>query len=451
MPFADAKQDDTLRSWGLQPLPAPQTPVSIRSRHATLPRSPDKTMLPRGLGRSYGDVCLNGDGLLLMTDPLDRWISFDPLTGILQCEAGVSLDAILKLAVPRGWFPSVTPGTRFVSVGGAIANDVHGKNHHRAGTFGAHVRGFELLRSDGARQWCSRTSHADRFRATIGGLGLTGLITWAELQLQPIHNPMMDTEDLRMDGLSAFFDLADESDAHWDYTVAWVDGLASGEKLGSGIFMRGNHARPDDATPTTKKLRKPVEVPLHAPDFALNRHSIRLLNFMQDLKLRGDRQQKQIHFAPFFYPLDGVGGWNKLYGRRGFFQYQFVVPRSGQQSPVRDILRTLSESDESVFLAVLKCFGDAPPEGLLSFPRPGVTLALDFPNRGDSTLNLMKELDEIVFSNGGALYPAKDARMSPDHFRRGFPALDLFQTHIDPAFSSDFARRVEAIPPRNPS
>ena len=445
MSAPDAKQDDSLRSWGLLPRPAPQIPVTIRSRHAPLPRSPDKSALPRGMGRSYGDVCLNGDGLLLMTDRLDRWISFDPVTGILQCESGVSLDAILRLAVPLGWFPAVTPGTRFVSVGGAIANDVHGKNHHRAGTFGAHVRGFELLRSDGARQWCSRGSHADRFRATIGGLGLTGLITRAELQLQPIHNPMMDTEDIRMDGLASFFDLADESDAHWDYTVAWIDGLATGNQLGRGIFMRGNHAGPEVAA-SEKKLRKPIEVPLHAPDFALNRQSIRMLNFLQHQKLRGDRQQKQTHFAPFFYPLDGVGGWNKLYGRRGFYQYQFVVPRDGPHSPVREILRTLSESDESVFLAVLKCFGDAPPEGLLSFPRPGVTLALDCPNRGESTRKLMHELDEIVFSNGGALYPAKDARMSPEHFRQSFPALDLFQAHIDPAFSSDFARRVEAIP-----
>ncbi len=428
----------TFESWGRTPR-CTHTVSPLFSRRQSLPRRTD-SLLPFGLGRSYGDSCLNDNGSLLLTRGLDRWIRFDRDTGRLECEAGVSLDDIHHLTVPAGWFLPVTPGTRFVTVGGAIANDVHGKNHHRSGTFARHVRSFELLRSDGSRRLCSRQQNADWFRASVGGLGLTGLITRAELQLRPIVSPLIDNEEIRMRNLNEFFDLADASDATHEYTVAWVDCLAGGDALGRGIFIRGNHS----STPAPLVVPPPrsLPVPLDAPSFLLNTHSVRAFNSLYAAKLKTDRVRGDKHYQPFFYPLDAVGHWNRLYGKRGFFQHQCVVPRDGYGGPIRDILRRIAASGQASFLAVLKLFGDLPAEGLLSFPRPGVTLALDFPNRGPSTLRLLDELDSVVFSHGGALYPAKDARMSPAHFQKSFPALDTFERYRDPAFSSSFWRRV---------
>lgn len=438
-----AGMTSTPESWGRLPK-VTQTCRTVYSRFATLPDT-GAPFLAHGLGRSYGDSCLNDQGTLLLTRPLDQWIALDTASGILECEAGVSLAEILTRVVPEGWFPPVTPGTKHVTVGGAIANDVHGKNHHVAGTFGAHVLGFELLRSDGSRAWCSRTENAARFRATIGGLGLTGLITRARIQLKSIANPVIDEEQIRMRNLEDFFRLADESDSTHEYTVAWLDTLATGDRIGTGVFMRGNHAGPDAPA---KKIKGPlpVSVPVDAPSFLLNRQSIKLFNTLYARKVKGERHRGFTHYEPFFYPLDVLPGWNKLYGGRGFFQHQCVVPRDGSGGPIRDILETISRSGEASFLAVLKCFGSAPPEGLMSFPREGVTLALDFPNRGTPTRELMDELDHIVLQNGGAVYPAKDARMAPETFRKSFPALDAFQAEIDPAFSSCFYRRVTANP-----
>lgn len=426
-------------SWGRIPRVS-QTCAPVYSRFAPLPNE-GTPFLARGLGRSYGDSCLNDQGTVLLTRPLDLWIAFDPENGVLECEAGVSLAEILERTVPLGWFLPVTPGTKFVTVGGAIANDVHGKNHHVAGTFCAHVLGLELLRSDTGLAWCDRTRHPERFRATAGGLGLTGLITRARIQLKKIHNPVIDEEQIQMRCLEEFFQLADESDSTHEYTVAWLDTLAAGDRVGTGIFMRGNHA-PADAPSRKARGPLPISVPVDAPPFLLNRQTIRLFNTLYAKKVRGSRHRSFTHYEPFFYPLDVLGGWNRLYGKRGFFQHQCVVPRCGSDGPIRDILNTIARSGESSFLAVLKCFGKAAPEGWLSFPRPGVTLALDFPNRGTPTRELMDELDQIVLSNGGALYPAKDARMSPEAFQKSFPELSRFQAEIDPAFSSCFARRV---------
>lgn len=427
-------------SWGRLPK-AVHTCRPVHSRFDPLPADTPGPLLPHGLGRSYGDSCLNHQGTLLLTRPLDQFIAFDPEHGLLTCEAGVSLAEILDFAVPRGWFLPVTPGTKHVTLGGAIANDVHGKNHHVAGTFGAHITELELLRSDSTRTPCSRTQNAARFRATVGGLGLTGLISRATLRLKPVSSPAIDHEQLRIRNLAEFFAHADASDTTHEYTVAWLDTLASGDSLGKGIFMRGNHAPAGTPLPTPRRPL-PLSVPLDAPAALLNRATIRAFNTLYARKLRGDRSREIIPFEPFFYPLDVLPGWNRLYGKRGFFQHQCVVPRDGDGGPIRDILRAIARSREASFLAVLKCFGTAPPEGLLSFPRPGVTLALDFPNRGTSTRELMDELDHIVLQNGGALYPAKDARMAPETFRHSFPALDLFLPHIDPAFSSSFLRRV---------
>ncbi len=425
-------------SWGGLPAVS-QTLYPVRNRTHPLPPV-DTHMLPYGLGRSYGDSCLNHMGTLLTTDQLDRWISFDPASGVLHCEAGVSLAQILELVVPKGWFLPVTPGTRHVTLGGAIANDVHGKNHHRAGTFGRYVREIELLRSDGSRTQCSRTRNARWLRATIGGLGLTGLITTVKLQLRPIVSRNMEVEEIKMTGLKQFFDLADASDPTHEYTVAWVDCLATGAQLGRGIFFRANHSETPSSLNSDRT--RSFSVPMRAPNWLLNPISIQGFNALYRNKLRTDCHLATQDYRPFFYPLDRVENWNRLYGKRGFYQHQCVVPRDGHEGAIQELLERIGRSGQASFLAVLKLFGDHPPEGLLSFPRPGVTLALDFPNRGESTLKLFRELDDVVMQAGGALYPAKDARMSSDHFRQFTPALDTFLPYVDPAFSSSFHRRV---------
>ncbi len=413
-------------AWRQEPLPLPETAAGS---------------LPRGLGRSYGDSCLNDGGTLLDTTRLNHFIDFDRETGVLRCEAGVSLEAILETCVPLGWFLPVCPGTKFVTVGGAIANDIHGKNHHRAGTFGRHVGGFELLRSDGQRLFCSEHENRTWYAATIGGLGLTGLITWAEIRLRPIASPMIDQESVRFGNLDEFFDLATESDARFEYTVAWIDCLARGSSLGRGIFMRGNHSE-NPAPLVAAGGRSSAAIPCFAPGFLLNRLSIRAFNQLYYHRQRRRVVSRPLHFDPFFYPLDSIGHWNRLYGRRGFLQYQYVVPVEGAREATREILTRIASSDEGSFLSVLKVFGDLPSPGILSFPRPGTTLALDFANRGRPTLQLLNELDEIVRRCRGRVYPAKDARMSAEAFRDYFEECGRFSEFIDPAISSSFWRRV---------
>ena len=402
----------------------------------------DATVLPYGLGRSYGDSCTNDGGWLLATAGLDRWVAWDPATGLLRAEAGVTLAEVLAMVVPQGWFLPVTPGTKFVTLGGAVANDVHGKNHHVAGTWGCWVRAFELQRSDGSRMVCTPHDNVDWFGATIGGLGLTGLITWVEVQLRRVCNPYLHVETLRVGDLSAFFSLAKASDRDFEHTVSWVDCLASGPGLGRGLFMRGDHAPSlGEALPLAKR-RRTLPFPLDAPGWLLNRWSITLFNALYWRRLRGARRADVQHYEPFFYPLDAIDDWNRMYGSRGFFQYQFVVPMPDAERVVHEVLTRIARSGEASFLAVLKCFGDVASPGWLSFPRPGVTLALDLPNRGVSTLSLMDDLDRLVGEAGGALYPAKDARMGGAMFRQSFPRWEEFASYVDPAFSSSFWRRV---------
>jgi FAD/FMN-containing dehydrogenase len=429
------------RSWGRYPdaTPAAVVPVVWRSDPPPLERL-GGPVLPYACGRSYGDSCLNDGGLLLDTGGLDRMIAFEEERGLLRCEAGVTLAEILALIVPRGWFLPVVPGTRWVSVGGAIANDIHGKNHHRAGTFGAHVTRLELLRSSGDRIVC--TPDDEVFRATVGGLGLTGLILWAEIRLKPVPGPGIAMERIRFSGLDAFFDLAAE-DADYEYTAAWVDCLARGRRMGRGIYLRGDHAPRERQVPSPL-LPARLRMPADAPAGLLNRFTLGLFN---EAYYRGGlraRHKTNVPYAPFFFPLDGVGDWGRFYGRRGFLQYQCVVPDQPGGGPIRTILERISHSGEPASLAVLKRFGGAPSPGLLSFPRAGMTLAVDFAFRGRLTLALLDELDAVVREAGGAVYPAKDARMSPRSFREFFPALERFTRQRDPKFSSSFWRRVHA-------
>ncbi len=403
----------------------------------------DRFILPYGLGRSYGDSCLNDDGVLLDMTHLNRFISFDRQQGILRCEAGVTLEEILKLIVLQGWFLSVTPGTKFVTVGGAIANDIHGKNHASGGNFGHHVRKFELLRSNGERLICSPTENPDWFRATIGGLGLTGVIVWAELQLKAIRSPFFAVETITFRNLEEFFEIAIESDdAGYEYTVAWIDSLAKGSSLGRGWFMRGNNASP----PFDHTLRLPknrhINVPLDAPNFALNYLSVRAFNFLMYHKQQKRVKRKIMYYEPFFYPLDSIGQWNRIYGKSGFFQYQFVIPYDDDYAAIRFILHKIATSGMLPFLNVFKTFGDIPSLGMLSFPRKGVTLAIDFPKKCQEMLNFLDELDQIVKDNGGVVYPAKDTRMSAASFQAFYPQWQEFAKYVDPKFSSSFWRRV---------
>lgn len=395
-------------------------------------------VLASGLRRSYGDSCLNGGGAMIDMTGLDHFVSFDRATGLLVAEAGVSLAEILKLVVPAGFFLPVTPGTKFVTLGGAVANDVHGKNHHRAGTIGRWIRRLDVMRSDGAERSLSPDDTTGAFAATIGGLGLTGVITRVALELLPVASSSMEVQTIPFRDLSEFFALAAESETTHDYTVAWVDCLASGSTLGRGIFTRARHG--NDGPLQVHSTAGP-SVPLDAPGFLLNRLSLSAFNEIY-YRLAGRPRQTTMSYSPFFYPLDTVGNWNRLYGRRGFYQYQSVVPPANAGPVTAEMLRTIAETGQGSFLAVLKTFGDVPSPGLLSFPMEGTTLALDFANHGPPTLSLLDKLDAIVREAGGRLYPAKDGRLPPAMFQAGYPGLEQFKTHIDPGISSTFWRRM---------
>ena len=425
------------KSWNRIPAVRHRAAYELRDRHAPLPAlAADESCLPYGAGRSYGDVCLNPDQSLLLTRGLDRFIAFDRATGRLACEAGVRLAEILDLVAPTGWFLPVTPGTRFATLGGAIANDVHGKNHHVAGAFGHHVLSFEVLGSDGARYPCAPDRNPELFSATIGGLGLTGLITRAELQLAPIANAFMTIEARKFRSLDEFWTLNADAERDWPYAVAWIDCASA---RGRGILLCGAHAPAQGRLPAHRErgLAFPVDPPLSL----VNRLSLKAFNFAYYHRPlpRGRALQ---HYAPYFYPLDALRDWNRIYGRKGFYQYQCVLPPASARAGVAEMLKAIARSGTGSFLAVLKTFGARESLGLMSFPRPGATLALDFPGANAATAGLFERLDTIVREAGGALYAGKDARMSGAMFRLSYPRFETFARFIDPKFSSGFWRRV---------
>ncbi|MBW1668563.1 MAG: FAD-binding oxidoreductase [Deltaproteobacteria bacterium] len=393
--------------------------------------------LAYGMGRSYGDVCLNPGGTLWVTTRLNHFMAFDDRAGRLVCEAGVLLRDIQRLAVPRGWMLPVTPGTQLVTVGGAIANDVHTKNHHVMGSFGDHVRNLTLIRTDGEVIRCGPNERSDWFAATVGGLGLTGVIIQAEIQLRRVAGPWLETEIVPYGNLDEFFRLADDSEADWEHTVSWIDCISGGG--GRGLFLRGNPTSPGNL-PEPKGCN--VTVPFVPPFSLVNRLSLRLFNmaYYHAKKRRAGRAVR--HYEPFFYPLDNVLEWNRMYGPKGFFQYQCVVPRKVGKIAIQTILKEISRSGDGSFLAVLKTLGNRQSIGMLSFPQPGVTLALDFPNKGTHTYKLLERLDAIVYEAKGRLYPAKDSRMPKQLFELGYPRLKEFLKYRDPGISSGFSRRV---------
>lgn len=422
-------------SWGgLQRAPHRLVDLHDRSRLA-LRADAAAPGLAYGNGRSYGDVCLNPGGLLWRTRGLDRFIAFDPASGLLEAEAGVLLDDIIRLALPHGWFLPVTPGTRFVTLGGAIANDVHGKNHHHAGSFGEHVQGLELLRSDGTRLACTRDGgHADWLRASIGGLGLTGLIVSARLRLKPVPGPWLDTETEPFASLDEFFALSAAAERDWEYNVAWIDCL-HGRR---GVFFRARHGEGAGTEPPQRQRALGFTPPLSL----INAASLRLFNAAYYRRQAARRGPARQHWQPFFYPLDGIRDWNRIYGPRGFYQYQCVLPRATERAATAELLEAIRAAGMGSFLAVLKTFGERPAAGLLGFPLPGTTLALDFPNQGAATLALFERLDAIVQAADGRLYAAKDARMSAALFAQGQPNLQQFLAYRDPGISSAMSRRL---------
>jgi len=434
--FKKTQSAEQAYSWGQYPRVS-QTFHDQAWRCDSLPTT-SKTMLPIGQNRSYGDSCLNHEGMVISSRFLNHFIDFDPHQGMLTCEAGVTLERILQLIVPCGWFLPVVPGTQFASVGGAIANDVHGKNHHTQGNFGHHILGLELLKSDGTRLWCNRETQSALFYATIGGLGLTGFITYATIQLKPIRSAFMQMRTIQYGHVDEFIELNHALSSQYEYTVAWVDSLATGKKLGQGHFIVGDHASIPEP-PKVGNLK--LAVPFAFPGDALNSLTVKMFNFAYYHRKGTRKDQSQlVHYRPFFFPLDAIARWNKIYGREGFLQYQCVIPKDAIL--LKEILRTVSESESGSFLTVLKEFGDLPSQGIMSFPMGGYTYALDFPFKGQKTLDLLERLDQIVIASGGRVYPAKDARMSKAAFKQFYPQIESFHSLIDPHFSSSFWRRV---------
>ena len=390
-----------------------------------------------GMGRSYGDACLNPQGTLWLTTGLDHFIAFDDRTGRLVCEVGVLLRDIQRLAVPRGWILPVTPGTQLVTVGGAIANDVHGKNHHVQGAFGDHVQHLTLLRTDGETIQCGPDERPDWFAATVGGVGLTGVIVQAEIQLRRIPGPWLETETIPYANLDEFFQLADDSEAQWEHTVSWIDCIPGSG--GRGVFMRGNPVAAErQPVPPGRQLTMPIVPPVSL----VNRLSLRPFN-MAYYHLKKWRAGRAVtHYEPFFYPLDNLLEWNRMYGPRGFFQYQSVVPRGVARDAVQSMLQEIARFGDGSFLAVLKTFGNRAPVGMLSFAQPGATLALDFPNHGEHTQKLFARLDAIVTEARGRIYLAKDARMPRALFEAGYSRLPEFLKYRDRGISSGLSRRL---------
>ena len=409
------------------------TPANTRS---SLPVSP-KPSIPFGMGRSYGDACLNIEGRVWDTAGLDHFLDFNTDTGVLTCEPGVLLRDIQNCCIPQGWMLPVTPGTQMATVGGAIANDVHGKNHHVFGTFGDHILQLKLLRTDGQTVICSATENSEYFAATVGGIGLTGVIVAATLQLRKVAGPWLETETIPYGNLNEFFVLAAESEPDWEYTVSWVDCLSGSG--GRGLFMRGSHASNVSRVEPIGRLRSFPFVP---PVSLVNKGSLRLFNNVYFYLNRGKQGGNITHYQPFFYPLDNLQHWNRMYGPKGFYQYQSVVPTSLAPDATQAMLDEIARSGQGSFLAVLKTFAERPAVGMLSFPKAGTTLALDFPNRGEATESLFRRLDAIVVEAGGRIYLGKDARMPRSVFEVGYPRLEEFLPFRDPGISSDMSRRL---------
>ncbi|HMF54926.1 MAG TPA: FAD-binding oxidoreductase [Pyrinomonadaceae bacterium] len=411
-----------------------------------------ESVIARGQGRSYGNAAMNEGGVVMMTEKLDRVISFDERNGWLTAEAGMTLDEVFRNFLPRGWFPSVTPGTRFVSLGGCVAADVHGKNHHHDGTFGANVREIEIAMADGSRVRCSPERNAELFFATLGGMGLTGVITEVTYRLIPVESAYVVVRHNKARDLDASLSLLEGEE--WDdrYSVAWIDCLARGRALGRSVLMSGHHARREEISgkieePLKLKERGKLNLPFDFPQWVLNSLTISAFNRFYYLWQGAKREPFVTDYATFFHPLDSINNWNRMYGRRGFIQYQCVLPPQESSEGLRKLLEELARERRASFLAVLKRFG-AQNQGMLSFPMEGYTLALDMPVSDGGLFPFLDRLDEIVLKHGGRVYLAKDTRVKAETFRRMYPRFSEWEqvkrkVDAENRFNSDLARMLE--------
>ncbi len=408
--------------------------------------------LVRGLGRSYGDAAQNAGGLVLRLLGSAHQAVLDPAAGTVTVPAGVNLDDLLRVIVPRGWFVPVTPGTRFVTIGGAVASDIHGKNHHVEGSFGNHVTSLTLLLADGSQVVVGPDQRPDLFWATVGGMGLTGVILDATIRLLPIETSRMSVDTTRIPDLEALFTAMSEGDDDYRYSVAWIDLVAKGSSLGRSVLTRGDHATTaqlgpkESVQPFAYGPHQLISVPpLVPPMGVLNHATVAAFNEVWFRKAPRHREGELQGIGAFFHPLDLVGSWNRLYGAKGMVQYQFVVP-FGAEDAMRTVIERLSASGAASFLAVLKRFG-AGNQAPLSFPAPGWTLALDVPGASHGLGDLLHGLDRVVLDAGGRHYFAKDAHTTAAAIRRGYPRLDEWKAvrdAVDPhgVWQSDLSRRL---------
>lgn len=440
-------QKEVLSGWGNIPkseckVTYPRDAADIRKLLAV------DQILPRGLGRSYADQATNQSHLILKMEKMDRFIAFDDHTGILKCEAGVTLDEIISVLAPRGWFPMITPGTKYITIGGAIANDVHGKAHHADGCFVNCVYDFTIMLADGRILRASREENSDLFWANFGGLGLLGTILTATVQLRKIETTYFKQKAIVAKNLDEMLDAIEESNHEFTYSVAWIDPMAKGKRLGRGVLTVGNHARLEDLPAKLNKNplkvgKKPLlKVPFYLPEFILNTFTVSLLNVALYWMQKSARTIS--HYDSFFYPLDMISEWNRGYGKRGFIQYQFVVPMLNGRENIRKILTEITNSNCIPFLNVLKKFGKA--QGILSFPFEGYTFAIDFPVT-PQLKPFTQKLDKMVLDMGGRIYLGKDAYLDENTFKAMYPQYKEWQEikkKYDPAnvFTSDLSRRI---------
>lgn len=412
----------------------------------------DAPMISRGLGRSYGDAALNANGNVVLTERVNRFLQFDAESGRLRAEAGVSLADVIDVCLPRGWFPQVTPGTKYVSLGGCLAADVHGKNHHQVGAFSSSVEEFSLITADGATLKCARDENSDVFWATVGGMGLTGVVSELTLKLKKVETAYVISQHVKAADLESAFQVLAAEGPESEYSVAWIDCLARGRKLGRSIIMQGRHASVDELSTAKQKAplqaatRRHRRLPVNLPSWVLNPLSISSFNALYYYR-QGKKTRPFISDVDsFFYPLDAIDNWNRMYGNNGFVQYQCVLPSAKAFDGIKTLLERLAKSRRASFLAVLKRMGPA-SQGLMSFPMEGYTLALDLPLRGKGLFALLDELDEQVLAAGGRVYLAKDARLGARAFAGMYPQLEEWQKiklRIDPGnhFTSGMARRL---------
>ena len=445
----------TLGGWGRAPVAevAAFRPERLADLRAALVGSvapgSGTGLVARGGGRSYGDQALNAGGHVLLTERLDRLLGFDADTGVLVAEPGVTFRELMRVFLPRGWQAPVSPGTGFATLGGALANDVHGKNHDRAGSFGDHVLWFDLMLADGSTRRVAPADDPALFDATIAGMGLTGVVTALAVKLLAVPSNAVDVFERRVDDLDAFMAALKDARATSFYSVGWIDALARGRALGRGILETADPAPAGLAAGAPRRRRVPVDF----PGFALNSLTVRAFNAAYYRRVPADGRHRRVPVERFLYPLDALLDWNRIYGRRGFHQFQCVIPDAEAARGIARLLEAVSAAGAASFLAVLKTLGGA-GRGMLSFPERGFTLALDLPRRAD-TPALFERLERLTLDHGGRIYLAKDALVSAAGFARMYPRLGEFRRvleTVDPhaRFSSDMARRLLLKPPLAP-